>query len=143
MEILEELRRLGKTIFISSHILSELATLCDHVTILDRGTVKYTGSMRGLISQNEGTTAHYHLTFAAEHPGAIDALTKLPGMLRVTSTAPDRAALHADLRARATRAQCHSANCARGRSEVVAFGEETRHLNQAFMDLTEPGVRAE
>ena len=28
-------------------------------------------------------------------------------------------------------------------AEVVAFGEETRHLNQAFMDLTEPGVRAE
>ena len=51
MEILEELRRLGKTIFISSHILSELATLCDHVTILDRGAVKYTGSMRGLVGK--------------------------------------------------------------------------------------------
>ena len=26
-------------------------------------------------------------------------------------------------------------------AEVAAFSEETRHLNQAFMDLTEPGVR--
>ena len=56
MEILEELRRLGKTIFISSHILSELATLCDHVTILDRGAVKYTGTMRGLIANSDGAT---------------------------------------------------------------------------------------
>ena len=88
MEILEELRRLGKTIFISSHILSELATLCDHVTIMDRGTVKYTGSMRGLVSQNEGSTAHYHLTLAAEHPDAIDAIAKLPGMLRITPPLP-------------------------------------------------------
>src|SRR4029078_1536114 len=39
MEILEELRRLGKTIFISSHILSELAELFDSVTIIDRGIV--------------------------------------------------------------------------------------------------------
>jgi len=41
MEILKELQRLGKTVFISSHILSELADLCDEVTILDRGAVKY------------------------------------------------------------------------------------------------------
>ncbi|MGY8688995.1 MAG: AAA family ATPase, partial [Verrucomicrobiales bacterium] len=49
MEIMQELRSLGKTIFISSHILTELATLCDHVTILDRGQLKYTGSMKGLV----------------------------------------------------------------------------------------------
>lgn len=36
MEILQELKRMGKTIFISSHILSELAELCDSVTIIDR-----------------------------------------------------------------------------------------------------------
>ncbi|MBV9127243.1 MAG: ABC transporter ATP-binding protein, partial [Verrucomicrobia bacterium] len=52
MEILRELRRLGKTIFISSHILSELATLCDHVTILDQGQVRYSGSMRDLASSS-------------------------------------------------------------------------------------------
>src|SRR5215203_1881532 len=71
MEILEELRRLGKTIFISSHILSELAELCDGVTILDRGAVKYTGSMRGLIA-NDGAEGAYLLTLAAHHPPVVD-----------------------------------------------------------------------
>src|SRR5436190_4504907 len=74
MEILEELRRLGKTIFISSHILSELATLCDHVTILDRGTVKYTGSMRGLISNGDAATATDQLTLTTVHQPPSDAL---------------------------------------------------------------------
>ena len=143
MEILEELRRLGKTIFISSHILSELATLCDHVTILDRGAVKYTGSMRGLVTQSEGSTAHYQLTLAAEHPAAIDALAKLPGMLRITPPLPTepRYTLTFDRGQVALNSILQTAIAAG--ADVAAFSEETRHLNQAFMDLTEPGVRPE
>src|SRR5687768_16070641 len=91
MEILEELRRLGKTIFISSHILSELATLCDHVTILDRGQLKYTGTMRGLIVSSDGTTANYRLTLATEHPPTSDALARLPGMQRIIPPLPNEA----------------------------------------------------
>jgi ABC-2 type transport system ATP-binding protein len=143
MEILEELRRLGKTIFISSHILSELATLCDHVTILDRGTVKYTGSMRGLITQNEGGVAHYHLTLAAEHLATIDALSKLPGMLRITPPLPTEPRYTLSFeRAQLPLNTILQTALATG-AHVAAFGEETRHLNQAFMDLTEPGVRPE
>ncbi|MGH7201981.1 MAG: ABC transporter ATP-binding protein, partial [Planctomycetaceae bacterium] len=48
MDILRELQSLGKTIFISSHILSELAELCDSVTIIDRGQVRYSGTMADL-----------------------------------------------------------------------------------------------
>ena len=38
-ELLRELRTLGKTILISSHILPELEELCTSVAIIDRGTV--------------------------------------------------------------------------------------------------------
>src|SRR5688572_4648318 len=84
MEILQELRRLGKTVFISSHILSELAELCDGVTILDRGMVKYTGTMRGLIA-NDGADGAYVLTLAAEHPSMVEALQGLSGVRSVLS----------------------------------------------------------
>ena len=143
MEILEELRRLGKTIFISSHILSELATLCDHVTIMDRGMVKYTGSMRGLVTQSEGSTAHYQITLATEHPAAIGALAKLPGILSITPPLPSepRYTLAFERTQVALNSILQTAIAAG--AEVVAFSEETRHLNQAFMDLTEPGVRPE
>ena len=45
MELLRELKRMGKTIFISSHILGELGNLCDMVVILEKGHAVYTGSL--------------------------------------------------------------------------------------------------
>jgi ABC-2 type transport system ATP-binding protein len=141
MEILEELRRLGKTIFISSHILSELATLCDHVTILDRGEVKYTGTMRGLIATSEGTMATYQLTLTAAHPATGDALAKLPGMQRIVPPLPNegRYMLTFDRTQLPLNTILQAAITAGG--EVISFAEDVKHLNQAFMDLTEPGVR--
>ncbi len=143
MEILEELRRLGKTIFISSHILSELATLCDHVTIMDRGTVKYTGTMRGLVTQSEGTTAHYQLTLATEHPTAIAELQKIPGILRITPPLPTEPRYTLTIERHQVCLNTILQTAIAAGAQITAFAEETRHLNQAFMDLTEPGVRPE
>jgi ABC-2 type transport system ATP-binding protein len=142
MEILEELRRLGKTIFISSHILSELATLCDHCTILDRGAVKYSGSMRALTSGNDGDSATYHLILAAAHEGCAAALAALPGMERVSPPLPTepRYSLFFNRSQLAPNTILQTA-LASG-AEIVGFTEAQRHLNQAFMDLTDPGVRA-
>jgi ABC-2 type transport system ATP-binding protein len=42
-DLLVELRNLGKTIFLSSHILSELADLCTSVAILERGRIVVDG----------------------------------------------------------------------------------------------------
>jgi ABC-2 type transport system ATP-binding protein len=47
MAILEELQRLGKTIIISSHILSELEALCNRVAIIERGELIYSGPTQG------------------------------------------------------------------------------------------------
>ena len=142
MEILEELRRLGKTIFISSHILSELAALCDHVTILDRGAVRYTGSIRGLMTSNDGDLLTYHLTLAAPHPPAAEALSALAGMQRVSPPLPTepRYTVIFDRTRLSPNAVLQTALGAG--AEIVGFNAETRHLNQAFMDLTDPGVPA-
>ena len=142
MEILQELKRLGKTIFISSHILSELAELCDAVTILDRGEVKYTGTMRGLITNGGGEGDAFVIALRAEHPPLVQALTALPGITRVQQIDPGvpRYSVQFDPAAVTPNAILQAA-LASG-ATITGFHEEVKHLNQAFMDLTEPGVRA-
>src|SRR5271170_7556786 len=51
MAILQELQRMGKTIIISSHILSELQTLCNRVAIIERGKLIYSGPLQGVRDQ--------------------------------------------------------------------------------------------
>jgi len=51
MAILQELQRMGKTIIISSHILSELQTLCNRVAIIEKGRLIYSGPVQGMRDQ--------------------------------------------------------------------------------------------
>jgi len=48
-EILEDLRAAGRTIFFSSHILSEVERVCDRVAIVDRGRVLASGLLDELL----------------------------------------------------------------------------------------------
>lgn len=50
---LQRLRRAGKTVFFASHTLADVYELCDRMTVLHRGRVRYTGAPHGLVS-------HYH-----------------------------------------------------------------------------------
>src|SRR5438876_4629873 len=51
MAILQELQKMGKTILISSHILSELQTLCNRVAIIEKGKLIYSGPVQGVRDQ--------------------------------------------------------------------------------------------
>src|SRR5881409_1700689 len=51
MAILQELQKMGKTIVISSHILSELQTLCNRVAIIEKGQLIYSGPVQGVRDQ--------------------------------------------------------------------------------------------
>jgi len=138
MEILQELRRMGKTIFISSHILSELALLCDGVTIVDRGTVRYSGSMSGL-NRSDGETVDYMLSLAEDHPEVEAALRKVNGVIEVTK--PGKAPKYrVNFQRRETDLNLLLRAALDCGAKVQEFQEIVRQLNQAFMDLTEPGV---
>jgi ABC-2 type transport system ATP-binding protein len=50
-EILKELRSMGKTIVISSHILPELTELCTMIGIIDHGRMRATGPVDDVIRQ--------------------------------------------------------------------------------------------
>jgi ABC-2 type transport system ATP-binding protein len=50
-ELLQELHRMGKTILISSHILSELSELCTHVGIVNGGKLVVAGTVDQVLRQ--------------------------------------------------------------------------------------------
>jgi ABC-2 type transport system ATP-binding protein len=50
-ELLKELQRLGKTILISSHILSELAEFCNKLGIIERGKLLHAGTPQELMAK--------------------------------------------------------------------------------------------
>jgi ABC-2 type transport system ATP-binding protein len=52
-ELLVSARNAGKTIFLSSHLLSEIELICDRVAILHRGRVARLGRTRDLLESRE------------------------------------------------------------------------------------------
>src|SRR6266851_3071890 len=49
--LLKELRRMGKTILVSSHILPELADICNKIGIIERGKLLFDGDVASAIRQ--------------------------------------------------------------------------------------------
>ncbi|MBI3880906.1 MAG: ABC transporter ATP-binding protein [Verrucomicrobia bacterium] len=96
MAVLQELQRMGKTIIISSHILSELETLCNRVAIIERGKLIYAGSVQGMEQKHGGRI--YLVKLAADSEKAAELLrtrkeiaeaTALDGHVKVTLAGAD------------------------------------------------------
>jgi ABC-2 type transport system ATP-binding protein len=84
-ELLKELKRMGKTIIISSHILPELAELCNVVGIIERGQLLFSGSVaEALRRARVGHTVHVAVADRTRDAAAV--LAKLPGVAKVTIT---------------------------------------------------------
>lgn len=48
-----DLQKMGKTIFFSSHIVSDVEEVCDHVTVIDAGKLVYAGSTKNILQAKE------------------------------------------------------------------------------------------
>ncbi|TVQ63545.1 MAG: ABC transporter ATP-binding protein [Phycisphaerales bacterium] len=81
-ELLKELKRMGKTIIISSHILKELAELCNVVGVIERGELIFSGTVPELMRRVRiGRVLHVRV---AERSGdAAKLLHKIPGVIQV------------------------------------------------------------
>lgn len=81
-ELLKELRQMGKTILISSHILPELADLCTTIGIIEQGKLQYKGPVEE-ITRRARTGTLVHVDVVADRPRAIEVLRAAPGVLDV------------------------------------------------------------
>ena len=59
----------GVTIFVSSHILSEIEKMCTHVGIINKGKVRFEGTMKELAEKTANTRIQVTLNQAREWMG--------------------------------------------------------------------------
>ncbi len=79
-DLLLELRAMGKTIFLSSHILTELADVCTSVAILERGRLVVAGPIHDIARRLEDVSRQ-----PAPPPGAAPPVAPIPGAVEPPS----------------------------------------------------------
>ena len=145
-ELLKELSALGKTIMISSHILTELAEMCTHIAIIERGHLLAAGDVQSILRSmqphqtlevrilGDTTTAEQLL---AEHPQVLSVRCET-GDTEATPAATDAAQFlliefTGDERAMGELLQQLVANGVL----VTRFGERSGDLEDIFMHVTQ------
>ncbi|MFO0829197.1 MAG: ABC transporter ATP-binding protein [Phycisphaerales bacterium] len=136
-ELLKELRRMGKTIVISSHFLHELAELCNTVGIVERGKLVYSGTVADVMRR---TTAGAVIQVVVDERAseAAELLAKVKGVTRVEVVDTDagpRIDLSVDLDSGFRVSEIPSRLVANG-FRVAALQQEQVNLETAFMRLT-------
>jgi len=82
-DLLKELRNLGKTIIVSSHILPELADFCTSVGIIEKGKLLVSGPIDSLIGDNIGARVLEVKVPAEDKATASKVLATLNGVRNV------------------------------------------------------------
>ena len=80
--LLKELRRMGKTILISSHILTELADCCTSIGIIERGTMLMHGPIEEVYRQIRGDH-HIEIRFTENMEEGLSVIRSQPGIRSV------------------------------------------------------------
>jgi ABC-2 type transport system ATP-binding protein len=83
--LIRELAADGKTILLSSHILTELSEMCDGVTVIEKGKILATGTVEDIL---RGLRSHRILSIriAGQKDGVERFLHEQPGVLKVNDT---------------------------------------------------------
>jgi ABC-2 type transport system ATP-binding protein len=132
-ELLRALAAQGKAILISSHILTELAEMCDTVAVIERGEIKATGAVADLTKKLRPASVVYVRTLQGAE-ATERALLELPGVLRVRHEREGVVFEHEG--APEDLAQTLTALVTRGLSPIE-FSPQHLDLEDVFLSLTE------
>ena len=143
IEIRALIRKLGGklTVIISSHILSEIAELCDHVIIISEGHVVADSSMADLEAQVNPETV-LHMTVKGDEAGIREVLGGIAGVGEITVLSASEEAGTVTLKVTTTadgdlRDDIFFAMAAR-RYAVISMDKSEHSLEEIFLSLTAP-----
>ena len=131
-ELLKELHRMGKTILISSHILLELADLCNKVGIIEQGQLRFVGTIDEILERAR-TGSILHIDVAERRSDAAQMLANTPGI-------EETQLLNDSIRIQMNPDLCNAPIVAQKLIEsgflLTRLEEEKVNLETAFMRLT-------
>jgi ABC-2 type transport system ATP-binding protein len=135
-ELLRELRLLGKTILVSSHILPELEELCTSVAIVDHGRVLAQGKVADIDRQlRVGSVLRVHVLADAE--GLVAARDHFAGEPSVASaTVLDDGTIELGFRGDDAEAAALLARSIAAGLRVVSFARAASDLEELFLQVT-------
>lgn len=131
-EVLRTLGNMGKTILISSHILSELRYLCNKIGILDNGVLIYSGTIADALSKAR-TKHRLEIRLVERMNEAIDALGRNPDVIE---TYLDDGVIVAELKPGIQDYSFVADTLVRSGFKVLTIREEEILLEDAFIKLT-------
>src|SRR2546426_2950593 len=132
MAILQELQPLGKTIIISSHILSELQTLCNRVAIIEKGRLIYSGPVQGVRDQmSQGRVIWVRVT--SDQAQAIELLKARTEIAEVATVDGE---IKATLASHDIEHSIVADILVRGGAKLIELREDEVGLEEVFMRVT-------
>jgi ABC-2 type transport system ATP-binding protein len=141
-ELLRELRKLGKTIVISSHILPELEELCTSVAIVDHGRVLAAGSIAE-IGQRLRVGEVLRVRILADEAGVESARAWFESQPDVASAATDAMGeIEIGFRGDETGAAALLAAAIRAKIAVVSYSPAATDLQELFLQVTDRDAAA-
>jgi ABC-2 type transport system ATP-binding protein len=132
MAILQELQRLRKTIIISSHILSELQTLCNRVAIIEKGKLIYSGPVQGVRDQMTSGRVFW-VAVSSDQAQALELLKARP---EVTEAVALDSRIKVTLMDHDSDPSCIPDTLVRGGAKLLEFREDEIGLEKVFLHVT-------
>ena len=137
-DLIRTLKQEGKTIFLSSHLLSEVEQLCQRVGIIDRGRIVAVDSIENLTTRlATGAPTILHVIATELSDAILDAVRGVAGVLTVERTnvgATVTAGMGADVAPEVSKA------IVLGGGRLREMRAEQRSFEDLFLSLTKGGA---
>jgi ABC-2 type transport system ATP-binding protein len=135
-ELLKALQAMGKTILISSHILSELGDMCNKIAIIERGELLAQGEHKEILASLR-QTMEIRLDVIEGADKAADILAATPGLVNIDQSG-NEFQMEATLDREAMSALL--TNLVKEGVKVLHFGEHEGTLEDVFLTVTKGGL---
>jgi ABC-2 type transport system ATP-binding protein len=127
-EIIKHLKDQGTTVFLNSHLLSEVELTCDRVAFVNKGQVIRSGRMEELLREK------LEVELRVDHLSPT-LLTELAHYARITQTSPDLAMLEVDSE---ERIPAIAQTVVRAGARLYSLTPRRVSLEELFVQLVEP-----